>query len=619
MAQRIFRRAFGGAGRGGRRTATACAAVFLAACGVRLFHLQDNRHSIPFHGMTGEYKAHALTLVRGDFDGFLRGPDPPSDANVVKHPPGYPLLMAAVYKIFGVSDEPLQYVHILLDASAAVLVLLVAAEVFPFAAAALAGLLVALSPQLAYHSIAVVPDPLAAPPILLAALLLLRARDGRLLRARAGGGLAGVAAAGALVGVSCLLRSNALLLPFFLAALAPLLFGRGLRLRRAATLLAAALAVIAPVTIRNAVVFRGFIPLSLSAGITLVEGIGVYDTEGRFGLPSTDYGVTRWEAQEFNRPDYLGTRFAPDGVERERHRVRRGLAVVAANPFWFSRVMLQRAASMPRLARVEVVSGRPAVTNPLAAAADAPAAWAVPPAEFSAADPATQTTLSPGGAALRFGGEGAERLVVSPPLPVRGGADYLLRLPLRIVEGSVVVEVEDARRGAALASTPVLHPVNWLELTPDRQPSVTVELPFVSGDAESVSVVLRNGSRRRARVTAEAGTAEAFALGTASGAWTRYPRLLVRGAQKLFLTALMLPLAVLGAALLWRAGRYAELAVLLVVPVYYMCVQSALWTEFRYILTMHYFLFALSAAGLHWACLRLWRLAALARSAITPR
>src|SRR5438132_8216430 len=98
-----------------RKLMLICAVVFLIATAVRVLHMQDNQQAIPFYGMTGEYKAHALTLLHGQLKLFLRGPNPPSDANVIKHPPGYPLLMAVVYKIFGESDKDLQLVHIVFD------------------------------------------------------------------------------------------------------------------------------------------------------------------------------------------------------------------------------------------------------------------------------------------------------------------------------------------------------------------------------------------------------------------------------------------------------------------------------------------------------------------------
>ncbi|HEX8070925.1 MAG TPA: glycosyltransferase family 39 protein [Pyrinomonadaceae bacterium] len=621
--------------------ALALAAVFLCAVGVRVLHWQDNRQSLPFNGMHAEYRAHALALVAGDLPLFLRGADPPSDANFVKHPPGYPLLLAAHFKLFGQSDAALVWLHVLFDATAAVLVCLLAAELFPWACAVLAGLLVALSPQLAYHAIAPLPDPLAAPPMLLAFLFFVRAwRRPRLLT---------VAAAGACLGVSCWLRSNALLLAPLVALLVPCLFARGQRLRFAAALVGAYLLVVAPVTVRNYVAFGRFIPLSLSAGITMLEGISVYDTEGRFGLPGNDYEVTKQEARIFNRPDYLGTRFKPDGVMREEWRVRRGLAVIRQHPFWFASVMARRALFMLRLARVELVAPTPAVTHApdatptldLARAPDVSGAATGAPAVANAqpvmvlapADLAARGSVNaheaaltesadaqqgddarpqqPGDAAtgqrLRLADDAAGTLLVTPPLAVRPHTDYLLRLPLKIEAGSVVVDVLAAESGAALASTPVLHPINYRDLTPESQPAVETARPFVSGAAQGVRVRLRNGFRKPARVVAELGRVELFELGPARAEWTRYPRALVRLVESLFLTATVLPLVVLGIGLLVRAGRWRAAAVLLAPAAYYMCVQSALWTEFRYILAMHYFLLILAAYALHWLGLRLWQ------------
>lgn len=585
------------------RVLAACAAVFLLALGVRALHWQDNRHAFPYTGMAEEYRSHALTLYQGKLDLFLRGPDPPSDANFVKHPPGYPIFQAAIYTIFGLSDTPVRALHVALDAAAAVLVLLIAFELFGLTVGTIAGLLVALSPQLAYHSITLVPDPVTAPPLLLAFYLLARAvKRPRLLT---------VAAAGALIGVSCLLRSNALLLAPFLALLTPLLFERGQRLRSAASLVGACLVVILPVTIRNAVVYRSFIPLSLSAGITFVEGIGIYDREGRFGLPSSDYGVTKWEAEMYGRPDYLGTRFHPDGVERERRRIEHALSVVRRNPFWFSRVMAHRAFSMWRLTRVELIAPQPTATNSLALAEDAQAAWALSPDELKAGDvdanAHVELSTTAEADALVLTGDRAENLLISPPVGVKKNTDYLLRFPLKVREGSVVIEIIDAHRNSVLASSPVQYPIHYLDFTNDTQPFVSVQRPFTSSDAEAVRLRLRSGDTRPPRVVLETGRVEAFDLGHAAHTWTRYPRLLLRPVQKLFLTATVLPLAALGLIILARTRRWTALALLLALPIYYMCTQSALWTEFRYILAMHYFILILAAAGLHWAATMLWR------------
>ncbi|MBC7930773.1 MAG: hypothetical protein H7Z38_09460, partial [Rubrivivax sp.] len=209
-----------------------------------------------------------------------------------------------------------------------------------------------------------------------------------------------------------------------------------------------ALLAVAPLTIRNAVVFRSFIPVSLGAGQTLIEGIGDYDPERRFGLPETDVELQRQEAEMYGRPEYATSLFGPDAIARDRARLARGSAVIRSNPFWFASVMARRAASMLRLERTPLASTAP------------------------------------------------------------------------VSEG-----------------------------------------------------------------------------------WTRAPRLVVRASQKLFITAIFLPLQIFGALVLARGRRWRSLAVLLAVPLYYICVQSALHTEYRYVLALQYFLFVLVAVALHQAAL----------------
>jgi len=73
----------------------------------------------------------------------------------------------------------------------------------------------------------------------------------------------------------------------------------------------------------------------------------------------------------------------------------------------------------------------------------------------------------------------------------------------------------------------------------------------------------------------------------------------VRLVQKLFITAIFLPLVLLGAALLAYRREFQKLALLLVVPFYYFCTQSALHTEYRYVLVIHYFLFMLAGVAVY--------------------
>lgn len=422
-----------------RRAALAFALVFAAAFCVRLLCWHDARaEARPVQSAVTENYKQQSRLIRenGALSLFTHG-SATNDPDLLGHPPGYPFVLALVHKLFGESDAAVQIFQLVCDSLAAALVLLIAAELLPFAAAVTAGALAALAPQLCWNSILLLPDTLAVLPVLLAVLLLLRADRGRTLPK--------AAAAGVLIGLSCWLRANALLLAPFMALAVPFLFERGRRARVSLALVAGALAAVAPLTVRNAVVFGEFIPVSLGSGQTLIEGIGDYDPEERLGLPDTDVELQRQEAEAYGRPDYALTLFGPDAVARDRARRARAFSVMRAHPFWFASVMARRAASMLRLERVPLASN------------------AVP-----------------------------------------------------VSEG-----------------------------------------------------------------------------------WTRAPRLAVRAAQKLFITAALLPLYLLGLVLLARARRERALAALVAVPLYYLCVQSALHTEYRYVLAIHYVLFVAAAAALY--------------------
>lgn len=421
-----------------RRKLFALALVFAAALGIRLLCLRDARAeaSAVQSAVTENYKHQARLLIQNGALSFFDPGSATNDPDLLGHPPGYPFVLALVYKVFGDSDAGVQIFQILCDSLAAALVLLIAAELLPFGAAVAAGALVALAPQFCWNSILLLPDTLAVAPVLLAVLLLLRAGRGRTLLK--------TLCAGALVGLSCWLRANALLLAPFVLLAVPFLFARGVRARASLALVAGALVAVAPLTVRNAVVFGHFIPVSLGAGQTLVEGIGDYDPGERFGLPDTDVELQRQEAEASGRPEYAETLFGPDAVARDNARRARAFAVIRSHPLWFASVMARRAASMLRLERVPLASN------------------AVP-----------------------------------------------------VSEG-----------------------------------------------------------------------------------WARRPRLALRAAQKLFITAVFLPLYLLGLLLLAHARRTRALAALVAVPLYYLCVQSALHTEYRYVLAIHYLLFIAAAAAL---------------------
>ena len=412
--------------------------IFVLTLGVRLLCWHDVHFEVREvqSAVTANYKRLAHLLLENGPSSFVDPASSTSDPDLLGHPPGYSIFLATAYKVFGESDDAIQVLQIIAEAFASVIIFVIAADFFSKRVAVFAGVFAALSPQFSWNSVMLLPDTLAILPLLLAILLLIRASVGKQVWLSL--------AAGVLVGVSCWLRANSLLLTPFLLLAIPLLFKKGLRSQPALALIAGTIIAIAPLTIRNAVVFHHFIPLSLGAGQTLIEGIADYDRNNEFGLPKTDKELTEQEAAANGRPDYATALFTPDGIERDRARVQRAFAVVRAHPLWFAGVMIQRGTSM-----------------------------------------------------IRF-----ERTPMTSTAPVTMG---------------------------------VLH----------------------------------------------------------------YPRLALRLVQKLFITAVLLPLVIIGLIFLVRSGSWRAVGVIAVVPAYYFVIQSALHTEYRYVLALDYFLFILAAVALH--------------------
>ncbi|HEY8188600.1 MAG TPA: glycosyltransferase family 39 protein [Pyrinomonadaceae bacterium] len=428
--------------------------IFFTALGVRLLNWHDRRNEAAAvqSSVVLNYKRQAMLIRTNGIASISDASSSTNDPDLLGHPLGYPILLSLIQRAFDESDTVTQLVQIILDSLAAVIICLIAFQLFPTAVGLIAGLLAAFAPQFSWNSILLLPDSVAALPILLAVFLILVARNrrqhpeqaasvGRLARYE---GLLLILAAGALIGVSCWLRANALLLAPFLALWFTINYKRGERLRPALVLVGGAFLIIAPLTIRNSLVFGKFIPLSLGGGQTLIEGIADYDSDGSLGLPQTDMELIHREALTYQRPDYAGSLFTPDGPARDRARLSRGFAVVRAHPFWFASVMVRRAASMMRLERT----------------------------------------------------------------------------PLRLET-------------------------------------------------------------------------------TGTGGWPNLFLWPLRSVQRLFITAIFLPLTLLGAGILTYERQFQSLATLLVVPCYYFCFQSALHTEYRYVLIIHYFFFVLAAVGIY--------------------
>jgi 4-amino-4-deoxy-L-arabinose transferase-like glycosyltransferase len=423
-----------------RRKLLILSLIFCTALGVRLLNWQAARKEAfaVQYRVALNYK-HLASLIRANgLSSLYDALSSTSNPDLLGHPPGYPILLSFVYRVAPDSDSATQLLQIILDSLSAIIIVLIAFELFPGPIGIIAGFMAALAPQFSWNSLLLLPDSLAALPILLAVLLITKTRR------QTNYSNVSILAAGMLVGVSVWLRANSILLAPFLTLLFLFIRKPGARLRPAFMMVCGALLIVGLLTIRNAVVYRKFIPVSLGAGQTLIEGIADYNSDGSLGLPQTDMELIHREAEAFHRPDYANSLFTPDGIERDRARLAWGFAVIRAHPIWFASVMMRRAASMLRLERTPL---RLALTN--------------------------------------------------------------------------------------------------------------------------------------------------------SGSWQTLFQWPLQAVQKIFITAIFLPLFFTGAGILVYQRQFQNLAMLLIVPCYYFCTQSALHTEYRYVLVIHYFLFVLAAVGLY--------------------
>lgn len=604
--------------------------IFVAALGVRLIHWQDYQLRIGADqdSLVSRYQQQAQRMLDGDGILYPTGYQQNSNAQLLVHPPGYSVFIAMVSGLFGQSNDNLVRAQVICDSLAAVLVFVIALQLLPLAASAIGGLLVAFSPHLAQSSLMLLPESLAVLPILIAVFLLIRAKQ----QPR----LVPILTAGAMIGVSCWLRSNTLLLAPFLACAILLLLERRRRLKYALAFVFATIAVISPITIRNWVVFGHFVPLSLGSGITMIEGIGDYDKENRFGMPVTDDEAGRKDVEWHNRPDYAVGLWRPDGIARDRYRFARGLEVIRKNPVWFAGVMIRRAASMLRYndslslgwpadtAIAPIVSSEPSFGHRLVIP-DEPV-WSSTAAELlangRALSPRTECVLSEEEGTLTVAGNesGFDDQFASAPISVRENTDYVLNVAVRRIDGRMAAKVTSADRRIALASHIIPQPPNDgvaadekldddSESSTEPQPSSPPAggqpqlnwtlMPFAAGDRSEVLLVVSNNGAAAARSKSMLGGSELFELGQTPHRWSRFVRPVVRGIERnVYRTSRLLPLIGIGIILLAAARRWQVLLVMLVVPAYYLSVQSALHTEYRYILAIHYFLFVMAGVTL---------------------
>ncbi len=558
--------------------------IFMVAFGVRVLTWHDTRLEVGKvqTAVVADYQRVALLLREGGVASFFSRSSPLADLNNLGHPPGYSLLLAVIYS-FKQSDTAVQFVQITADSLSAVMIFLILSEFLPLSAGGVAGLMAALSPQLAWNSVLLLPDSISVLPILIAVYLLARATK----RPR----WVAFLFIGILIGLSCWLRANAMLLTLFFAAATLIVIPKHRHF--ALVVICGALLIVLPLTIRNAIVFHRFLPLSLGAGQTFLEGIADYDRQGRFGVPETDMGIMKQEAEIYQRPDYYGTLFNPDGVERERARLSRGLTIVRAHPFWFAGVMAKRGVSMLRLERSRLLSREPAITHSIDNLNKLYPSLTIDAEKLNGTvAPDALTVLNMDGMTVSLFSNlnkyGVQFL--GPPIPVKAAADYVVAVPIRLSDGRMRISIQNAA-GKVYSSEVIEHPEGVTTLEFQK-----VRLPFATIHDDEVRVVWANEAPT-SRSVAEIGGIQLYELGAAKYLWTRYPRLLVNAIQRLFLTAVVLPIAVFGVLILILKKQRVAIVVLGVVPIYFFTVQSAVHTEYRYVIAVTYFLFAFAGVA----------------------
>jgi hypothetical protein len=293
----------------------------------------------PFGGLTALYDERAVSILNGD--GLLGPYDiKPSVTIGLAQAPGYSIYLSGIYSAAGRDFFRVQLVQNALNSVSPVLIFLIAGVIVSWRVGAAAGLLAALSHHLSHICNFILPDSLCALPLLGAVLLLAVCWRYRM------GSYWLYVAAGALLGLAVWLRPQSMLLgPFLAVALTIISVRRWAAAKRLAVVAVVSLLVIAPITIRNWIVYGAFVPVNIGVGLNLWEGIAEASGDG-FGAVAKDDAVAEQEAAIYDNPRYAWSSYSPDGIERDRDRTRKSLAIVRAHPFWYAGVMLDRMRDM---------------------------------------------------------------------------------------------------------------------------------------------------------------------------------------------------------------------------------------------------------------------------------
>ncbi|MCI0489866.1 MAG: glycosyltransferase family 39 protein [Blastocatellia bacterium] len=294
----------------------------------------------PFYGLTDTYDLRARSILEGE---GLLGPYDinPSRTVWLAQAPGYSIYLGGVYSLVGRDFFKVQLVQNAINSISPILMFLIVGSLLSWRVGVASGVLAAISHHLSHISNFILPDSLSALPILSAVYFLIMAR--RYDR----GSYWLYALAGAMTGIASWLRPQVMLLALFMLVMLVMISRRRWPMaRRAALMTAVSIIVIAPITIKNYLVYGEFVPITIGAGIVLWEGIGESNRGAEFGAVAKDHEVAAQEAILYNEPRYSGTWSSPDGIQRDRDRIKKSLDIIVRHPVWYAGVMLGRMKDM---------------------------------------------------------------------------------------------------------------------------------------------------------------------------------------------------------------------------------------------------------------------------------
>ena len=249
--------------------------ILIAALALKLVFVASTDYQLRHDAR--DYDRHAVSIAQGE--GY---PDAKAPGRATAfRPPAYPVLLAGAYALTGVTDAPdpdrvlvARILGAVLTTIALALLGILAGRLWGRRVGLVAVALGALYLPLTLVGGSVMSEPLFVVLVLAALLVALAFRGTPRHR------LALAAVAGLLTGLTILTRANAVVL--LVPLLAAFWDGRPWLSRRAiappALLLVTALLVVTPWTIRNAVVFDTFIPVSTQLGSALA---GTYNDQAR--------------------------------------------------------------------------------------------------------------------------------------------------------------------------------------------------------------------------------------------------------------------------------------------------------------------------------------------------